>query len=138
MRPEEEFHIAVAAYLRHALPPDIPWTTIAHGAYLGDGMKTFKTGKKIPIRVLRAQKFKRLGVENGWPDILIFKPAPPFLIRVIGLELKSKWGVLSDDQKRVHAQIRVAGGMVYVPRTLDEIEGHLRAEGILLRVKISA
>lgn len=128
--PEQDFHVTAADYLRRALPSTTPWTTIAHGAYLGDGIKTFKDGRRIPIRVLRAAKLERMGLRPGWPDIIILAS------RFVGLELKSRWGVLSDDQRAVHALIRGAGGEVYVVKTLDEIEAALWREKISLRCRI--
>ncbi len=122
---EQNFHIVVAQFLNLALPPEYPWTTIGHGG----GGKT------------RGGILKAMGVKPGWPDIIILKPG--FVdgngnLRFIGLELKAERGRLSPQQNSVHGSIKIAGGMVYVTRTLAEVEGALRAEMIPLRAKMSA
>lgn len=136
---ETDFHITVAAFLRRAMPPEIPWTTIAHGAYLGDGMVRTRGGKQIPLRVVRANRLKLMGANNGWPDIIVLRDGGLIgLSKFIGLELKSQFGSLSDDQKSVHAMIRGVGGSVHVCKTLEQVESALRYEAIILRARASA
>ena len=120
---EQAFHISVAQYLDVALPPEYPWTTIGHGG----GGKT------------RGAILKAMGVKPGWGDIMILRPGfDGMSVRFIGLELKSERGRLSVAQKSVHMNIAMAGGIVYVCRTLAEVEGALLAEMIPLRAKMTA
>lgn len=125
---ERDLHKQVAAYLDVSLPPDAPWTTIGHGAYLGDETKTVR-GRKVPMRALRAKQLKDIGVKNGWPDIAILWKG-----RFIGIELKREaGGVVSEAQEEVHKRIILAGGVVTVFRSLDAVIDFLRVCGVPLR-----
>lgn len=139
-RPEEELHKTVAGFLWLSLPPTVVWTTIAHGAYLGNEMITVRGGKQIPARVLRATRLKEMGVANGWPDILLLNHNPHAyaagFCRVFGLELKTATGSVSGDQKSVHKAILSVGGIVYVCRSLDDVVAALAAEKITLRSRL--
>jgi hypothetical protein len=117
--PEQDLHKAVAAYLRVALRPPTIWTTIGHGG----GGKT------------RGGILKGMGVQPGWPDILIVHPAYndtwlernasllPFLI---GIELKAKRGSQSAEQKYMQAAFVAAGGCYVLARSVDQVEIALR------------
>ncbi len=105
--PEDDFHMAVAAYLDLALPPDAVWTTIEHGG---------KRGKR------EAGRLKAKGLTPGWPDILVI-----YRGRVICIELKSAKGVLSASQRALHPRLTLAGALVYTATRIEEVEGFLRA-----------
>ncbi len=121
--PEQDFQITVAQYLDRALPREYAWTAIGHGG-----------GGRVRGGILKA-----MGVKPGWSDIIILKPSHIFdLVRFIGLELKSERGALSQSQRDVRRLIKSVGGMIYVCRTMDEVEGALRAELIPLRARVAA
>jgi hypothetical protein len=61
-------------------------------------------------------KQKRLGVRKGWPDIEII-----YRGRFIGIELKTKKGRVSEAQKKCHDDIILAGGVVTICRSLNEV-----------------
>lgn len=112
---EDALHRTVADFLRIALPPSYPWTTIGHG---GGGR-------------LRGARLKGLGLHEGWPDIQILQPPNG---RFLGPELKRPvGGKPSNDQLIVHALIRAAGGAVEFCRSLEEVEIFLRRHGVPLR-----
>jgi hypothetical protein len=68
----------------------------------------------------------RFGVP-GLPDI--FAVLPPYG-RLIGIECKTRLGTLSQDQVRVHQELREAGAAVLVVRSLDDLRRELRALGL--------
>jgi hypothetical protein len=112
---EDALHQTVADFLRIALPPSYPWTTIGHG---GGGR-------------LRGARLNGLGLHKGWPDIQILQPPNG---RFLGPELKRPVGGRpSEDQLTVHALIRAAGGAVAFCRSLEEVEIFLRHHGVPLR-----
>jgi len=65
---------------------------------------------------------KVAGFKAGAPDVV-------FIVRgqTYGVELKARKGVLSDDQKAVHAAWRDAGAEVFVARDLETVEGIVAA-----------
>ena len=118
--PEDSFHIAVARYLDLALPHDACWTTVEHG------------GKRTKAE---AGKLKAKGLKPGWPDVQII-----YRHRVILFELKAPGGTLSAEQKLMHAQLSLAGALVYPgPVTcLEQVEGFLRGACVPLRATTGA
>lgn len=105
----------VAGFLRWALPRDVPWTAIGHG---GGGK-------------MRGMILKGMGVQAGWPDVhLIVRGRPVYI------ELKAEKGTLSDAQRGVHTAITLAGGVVTVCRSLDDVKDFLEVLGIQLRAKL--
>ncbi len=103
---EDQIHKAVADFLELALKAPVTWTTIGHG---GGG-------------VARGAKLKRLGLKPGWPDVQILVPnGTGSLTLYIGIELKTKDGAPSEDQLRVHGEIRAAGGHVFICRGVDDV-----------------
>jgi VRR-NUC domain len=118
--PEDDLQVSVAAHLDWMLKPPATYTSIGHGG--------FSLGNTREEAIRRGARMKKRGVKPGWPDVLIIWNFRPFF-----LELKSKVGVLSADQKRVHAEIFAAGGSVAVCRSVDEAILHLKKMGIPLR-----
>ena len=99
--PEYQLHKAVAEYLTLILTPKgIPWTSVGHGG-----------GGKI-----RGAQLKAAGLQPGWPDIQIIGPNG----RYIGIELKAG-SSLSPSQKQVHRTIEMAGGVVKICRSLEDV-----------------
>lgn len=55
--------------------------------------------------------------ESGWPDIeVILKDG-----RYCGIEVKTRRGVLSDNQKRIGDKILATNGLWFVARSVDEV-----------------
>ncbi|KKL67300.1 hypothetical protein LCGC14_2136350 [marine sediment metagenome] len=96
----------VAQFLDLALPRDAVWTTVEHG------------GKRTKAE---AGKLKAKGLKRGWPDIQII-----YRGRVILFELKAPGSTRSPAQKLMHAQLSVAGALVYTATRIEEVESFLR------------
>lgn len=116
--PEEQLHVAVAAYLRVAIRPPVIYTTLGHGG-----------GGKA-----RGARLKAMGLQPGWPDILIVRPIWPdgYYERakrpipvLIGLELKSKAGRQSPEQVALATAFEHAGGYYRLARSVEDVEAVL-------------
>ena len=105
--PEAQLHRAVAAFLSVALKPPTIWTTIGHGG-----------GGKV-----RGAQLKAMGVQPGWPDIIIIHAAghSPYYAEIAGIELKAGKGRQSPEQKAVEKAFTEAGGMYFVCRSVDDV-----------------
>ena len=104
-RPEADLHKAVAQYLNLALPKNCWWSAIGHGG-----------GGKI-----RGAQLKAMGLARGVPDIMIVPPEGDFSWRIIWIELKSKIGVLSAEQKATHKILSDLGCLVLVARSVSDV-----------------
>lgn len=102
---EAQLHRQVADYLDLVLPPAVPWTTIGHG---GGGY-------------VRGAQLKGRGVKPGWPDIHFVCRGLPCYI-----ELKTRRGRVSPEQKEIHRMLIAAGAHVAVCRSLEEVQVTLR------------
>lgn len=75
-----------------------------------------------------AARFKAMGVIPGIPDLLILEG------RGLAVELKSKKGVLTDNQKTVHELLRSRGWAVAVARDLDAfvsiVNSHMNSRAV--------
>lgn len=116
-QPERNLHAAVAAYLDNALPPTAFWYPVPSGAHM---------------KPQHAAMLSRTGqLKAGIPDLCIV-----YLHRAVFIELKSPKGVLSDDQKRVHGQLTLAGAVVAVCRSVEDVAGFLMNLQIPLKGRI--
>jgi hypothetical protein len=97
--PEQALQRQVAAYLSWALAPPAWFTAFPAG---GGGWT-------------RGKILKGMGLKAGVPDIVIYYEGKAFF-----LELKAPKGVLSVTQKRTHDELRAAGCLVAVIRSLDD------------------
>ena len=110
---EEDLQKLCAQYLRRALPKDIAWTAVESSGRGGrDGAR---------------QKAK--GVNAGWMDLQFI--LPPFGT-YLGIELKSKTGSPSKEQKDMGAKIVAAGGFWFPAKSLGDVEYILRSFGVAL------
>ena len=102
---EDQIHELVADWLRLAYPPGnklgVAWYSVEHR-----NAKSKKEGW---------ERGKR-GVKAGIPDIHLYHCERAYLI-----EMKSKIGYLSNDQKDMHKELRNAGVRVGVARSLDHV-----------------
>lgn len=115
---EAQLHKAVAQFLRVALKPPTIWTTIGHG---GGGR-------------IRGAQLKAMGVQKGWPDILIIHADvnSGWWPVVVGLELKAAKGTLSAEQKAFGKSLETAGGVYHVVRSVEEVWAALQTADIPL------
>jgi hypothetical protein len=126
-RPEQALQISVAAFLRHALKHPTWWSAIGHGG-----------GGRVRGAILKA-----MGVKAGVPDVLVMHPVGSVVRSangcwLIGVELKSEKGRLSTAQVLSKQAFEDAGGIYYVARSVDEVEGFLKGVGIPLHARIAA
>ena len=111
MSSESELQRTVVEFLQVYLPPG---SIFHHSPNEGN--------HKIQYRV----KQKRMGVRPGWPDLELFvsrtwwRPEVPW--SPIFIEIKTKTGRLSKNQKEVHADLRQAGCHVETVKSVDEVE----------------
>jgi len=120
MRNQDEFKFAcvIADYLSRALPTRALWTAFPAGE-----KRSAVTGARL----------KRMGMQRGWPDIIVILDGKTF-----GIELKAGKGKLSDVQLAV-ADAFVANGAPWVcARSTQEVEAFLTEQGVQLRARISA
>ena len=115
-RPEQALQIAVASFLRHALKPPVVWSAFPAG---GGG-------------AIRGAILKAMGLQAGWPDILVMAPGPV----VVGIELKAGAGKQSEQQVRIQNGFMDCNAMYYVARSVEEVEGFLKGAGIPLHARL--
>lgn len=116
-QPERNLHAAVASYLDNCLPPTAFWYPVPNGAHM---------------KGQHAAMMSRTGqLKAGVPDICVV-----YLRRAVFIELKSAKGVLSDEQKRVHGQLTLAGAVVAVCRSLGDVMGFLMTLQIPLKGRV--
>jgi hypothetical protein len=118
--PEQRLQIAVAAYLGHALKPPTIWTAFPAGG-----------GGKI-----RGAFLKAMGLQPGWPDILVMHPWGG-LPKVIGIELKSTKGRAATNQVLIEDGLRKVGAAYQICRSVEQVEDCLRSCGIPLSATVA-
>lgn len=118
-RPEQSLQIAVAQYLRLALKPPTLWTAFPAGG----GGKT------------RGAFLKAMGLQAGWPDILVIHPvsrlSSPVRALVIGIELKAAKGRPSPSQIAVAEQLENSGGQYYIARSVTDVQTIIERCGVI-------
>jgi hypothetical protein len=115
-RPEQALQISVAQFLRVALRPPVLWSAFPAG---GGG-------------AIRGAILKEMGLQAGWPDILVMAPGPI----IVGIELKAGAGKQSPQQISIENGFLQCNAMYYVARSVDEVEGFLRGVGVPLHARI--
>lgn len=117
-RPEQELQIAVARYLSLALKPPVIWTAIGHGG-----------GGKVRGAILKA-----MGVQAGWPDILVI--APDRII--VALELKAKAGRQSPAQHDVAVALHHCRADYFLCKSVNDVELALACCNVPLHARVSS
>lgn len=79
-------------------------------------------------------KLKAMGMLKGCPD-LVFCYRGRFLAIELKKDLDSE---ISEDQRKAHNRLRVAGAMVGTARSLPEVLDFLEKNGVELRAKVLA
>ncbi len=113
MREEDQLQIAVADYLRVAMPPDIAWSAIEHAQQM-----SAREGKRR----------KDKGVRRGLPDLVFW-----MCERCLCIELKTPTGRQSPAQKDFAALVTAQRHDYRICRSVDDVEAVLREYGIRLR-----
>ena len=119
-RDDEEARLLHAAmtYLAWALPAD----AVANHCP-GEG----KRSKTAQVTL------KRSGYQKGWPDIeIIWRGSALFV------ELKSRRGVLSEEQRSMHRKLTYCGCPVICAKSLPAIECALLEFGVPLKARLAA
>jgi hypothetical protein len=119
-QPEQQLHKAVADYLRLALRPPTIWTTIGHGG-----------GGKA-----RGGQLKAMGMHPGWPDILVMARFPTGMV-LVGLELKTKVGRQSPEQRAMEQKFKDCAAWYILCRSVEEVEKALRFCKVELHATVS-
>lgn len=114
--PEHRLQVAVAKYLKYALPSEILWTSTLNGAYLTQRQRT---------------KMAESGLRRGIPDIIITVPGRG----VFMIELKSDKGTLSAEQKLYRDALQPLGRWA-LARSLEEVEAAITVFGIVPKVSL--
>jgi transposase len=111
---EDDLQIAVADYLRLAVPGDVLWFHVPNG------------GKRNKIT---ASILKKMGVRRGVADILFFRES----LQKLAIEMKTQDGSQSKEQKDFERLWTLAGGIYVIARSIDEVKDTLRSLGFLQR-----
>jgi hypothetical protein len=119
MRLEDKLQINVVEFLRLVLDPK---------RYLVIAIRN--EGKRSLAEGARA---RRMGLVPGMPDLQIIGPGG----LVWSLELKTETGVISEEQKSIHAWCAANGVPYAVCRSLDDVRVALRTWRIETRESIS-
>lgn len=112
-KTEHSLQVRVATMLAWMLPPEVPWTSIAHGVFIPG-----KLGERI------GGQLKAAGLHRGWPDLHFIWRG-----RACYIELKAGTS-LSPEQRAVHQQITVAGGVVRVCKNEEDVIDFLDVLGV--------
>lgn len=103
---EHRIQVALIDYLAIALRPELEARAVPNGGFR----------HRRVASVLKAE-----GVRRGTPDIFVCLPAG----KIAWLEMKSKIGVLSPEQKAFRDKVLALGHLHGVARSIDEALEHL-------------
>lgn len=121
---EEEFHIQVAALFNIILDDKVMYQTVENSNQIGmfsgypnepDWRRKARAWIKNIAFGLQ-KKLKAKGVKKGFPDIILFYKSKAFCI-----ELKSKTGTLSVEQKIMHFELDKVGVPTIVAKDIPTI-----------------
>lgn len=104
--PERALHIAVATFLRLAMPDGIPWWHTPNGEHRD---------------VRTAAKLKAFGTRPGVPDLAFIMP----LGKAAFIELKAGKGRLTEAQKQFRDDAEALGAWWSECRSVDEVDATL-------------
>jgi hypothetical protein len=126
---EHQIQCAVARYLDLALDgvPNCIWWAVPNGGTFASRIDS--SGKRVSVA---AAKAKREGLKPGVSDIMVLWGG-----RLICIELKTKTGRQSPEQKQWADDATVAGAAYYVARSVEQVEEFLDAAGLPLRARTS-
>lgn len=94
--------------------------------YLAHKGYCFSRINNTPVYMPERKCFRKMGkyVMRGFPDIIVLIPRSSLHIggAFVGLEIKSKKGIQSADQKLAQKKIREAGGFYFLIRSWEDFE----------------
>lgn len=126
-RPEYKLHIATADLFRAILPPEVLWLHVPNGGGRG---------------VVTAAHLQRMGLRPGVADFLIAWRRHDADIgdveETLWIELKSKRGQTSPEQKRFEGIVTRIGHGYVVAKSLDEVETLLKIYSVPRSGRIAA
>lgn len=119
---EDALQVAVIQYLRVTLSPSVLFWHTPNG------------GKR---NAREAGRLKAMGVLPGVPDIILTWNSfgRPF---IMGIELKSKDGRHTDNQKDIAQKLNAMGWYVVTARSIDEVQTYLTAAVAPMRGQVTA
>lgn len=115
--PEQDLQKSVAAFLDRALPSDAVWSAI----------NPVSAKSKAAAGLSKA-----MGLKPGILDLFIL-----WRCKVYFIELKSKTGTVSDDQKTIIIRLEIAGAKCAICKTLESVQAQLTIWRIPLKARLS-
>lgn len=109
---EDELQASIANLLDWVLGDDVDWTHIAHGGY--------ELGPAARGRLFR------LGLKKGFTDLVICYSGG----RTLWLEVKTRFGVTSQAQRRRHERMQANRHQVVVVRCVEDVLAALETYGV--------
>ena len=122
VEPEHQEQIQDVRTLKILLRPNVCWTAIDHGHSLN--REIGRNGEEIGR--LEARLRVARGVRSGIPDFLFWAEGRPYAI-----ERKIRGGILSENQRVFHEELRGAGVPVVTCRSQRELCDVLTAWGLM-------
>lgn len=101
---EDEFQKSVADLFHAILPPD----KVAFSHFPSGGYQLTPAAKA---------RLYRIGLTKGWPDLIVCYGGG----KCLWLELKTRRGVVSSEQKQRHHQLRLLGHPVVLCRCIEDV-----------------
>ena len=105
---EEDLQVRLVGWFKYTYPDAIICCTMG--------------GLRLKMQV--AIRAKKMGYHKGIPDLLIFEPCGKYAGLL--MEVKTKDGQVSTDQKRTHERLRSKGYFVGVGYGFDECQQFIR------------
>ena len=110
--PEDKLHVGVWRALQYVIGPEVVfWSNENRHNGLNEGRRR-----------------KSRGCIAGIPDLQVAWNG-----KVVFIELKTKTGALSSEQRALHARLKAAGFCIAVCRSLDDVLDFLRSVGCPMR-----
>jgi hypothetical protein len=127
---EHQIQCAVARFLDLALDgiPNCIWWAVPNGGTFASRVDR-SSGKRVSVAAVKA---KREGLKPGVADIMVLWGG-----RLICIELKTKTGRQSPEQKQWADDATMAGAAYYVARSVEQVEEFLSTAGLPLRARTS-
>lgn len=116
--PEDKLQRAIVEYLDWSLPDDAVVFAVPNG------------GKR---HAREAARMKGLGVKAGIPDLCIVWRG-----KALFIEVKAIRGVLAQEQRAMIHKLEYCGSLVWVARSVEQVELVLRDAGVPLLAALAA
>lgn len=100
--------------------PKLILFSVPNGARLGGETKTLKSGKRLPVAVIRAKNLKDEGALRGVPDLVLAHPSLGY--HGLFIEMKTDVGRPSPEQVDLLKRLRDEGYRAEICRSFDEFK----------------